>query len=365
MRPMSSAFGAVTCISAALLLTAAADALKPSVREVGRMGMARAAHSATLLPDGSVLVAGGCTADGCETGADGATAELYDARARRFRAAGRMASVRAGHTATLLPNGRVLLAGGWNGSRQLTTAEVYDPATRTFRAAGSLAQARGGHTATLLRDGRVLLVGGDGGARTAEVYDPRTGRFTATAAMAAGRQGHTAALLADGRVLVAGGSAGRGAVHATAEVFDPRTGRWARTGEMATARHKHGAVTLRDGRVLVMGGSDARDWRGRYATAELYDPATGRFTPAGSMHQARFKLGGAVVGLENGAVLVAGGAPRTEMYFAQNSEFAMPHGGLDSPWHFSTATRLADGGVLIVGGYDDRLRLTPRAWVVQ
>ena len=364
MRPNLSTFSALAC--GAVLLTAASSTAglwKGSVAETGTMANPRAAHTATLLGDGRVLVAGGCTEQGCEVGEGSATAELYDPASRRFRPAGRMATARAGHTATPLPDGRVLLAGGWSGARQLSTAEVYDPATRRFTAAGSMLRERSGHTATRLRDGRVLLAGGDGGVRQAEVYDARTGRFTAAGEMAEPRQAPTATLLADGRVLVAGGSAGRDGVRASAEIYDPRTGQWSATGAMRTARHKHGAVALRDGRVLVVGGSDARDWRGRHAGAEIYDPRTGRFAATARMGEPRFKLPGAVVLLGNGFPLIAGGGERVEWYDPAEEGFRPTLGTLESAWMFSTATSLADGSVLILGGYDDRLRVTPRAWL--
>lgn len=278
MRPNLSTFSALAC--GAVLLTAASSTAglwKGSVAETGTMANPRAAHTATLLGDGRVLVAGGCTEQGCEVGEGSATAELYDPASRRFRPAGRMATARAGHTATPLPDGRVLLA--------------------------------------------------------------------------------------DGRVLVAGGSAGRDGVRASAEIYDPRTGQWSATGAMRTARHKHGAVALRDGRVLVVGGSDARDWRGRHAGAEIYDPRTGRFAATARMGEPRFKLPGAVVLLGNGFPLIAGGGERVEWYDPAEEGFRPTLGTLESAWMFSTATSLADGSVLILGGYDDRLRVTPRAWL--
>ncbi|HEX8696645.1 MAG TPA: kelch repeat-containing protein [Longimicrobium sp.] len=337
--------------------------MKPHVAEVARMGAARAAHTATLLGDGRVLVAGGCTVDGCEMAAAGATAELYDPRARRFTPAGRMSARRGGHTATRLADGTVLLAGGWDGGRQLATAELYDPRTGRFTATGSLARARGGHTATLLPDGRVLIAGGDGGVREVEVYDPRTRSFRTVGSLREPRSAHAASLLANGRVLLTGGSVRRGTVVSSAEVFDPRTGRSTATGEMTRVRHRHAAAALPDGRVLVLGGSDHRDWRGRCATAEVYDPATGRFTRVSDLRTARFKLANAVVPLANGTVLVAGGGETVEAFSPPRGEFFTAHGSLGAARQFSTATALADGSVLIVGGYDERVRPTATAWL--
>jgi hypothetical protein len=167
----------------------------------------------------------------------------------------------------------------------------------------------------------------------------------------------------DGRVLVTGGSAD-GRVHRSAEAFDPRTGRFRRVAPMTLARHKHAAVTLRDGRVLVVGGSDARDFRGRYASAELFLAGRGRFVRTGGMAARRFKLPAAVVRLADGRVLVAGGAVATEAYEPRTGRFRGEPGRLDTGRSFSTATALRDGRVLVAGGYDDRITSTPRAWLV-
>ena len=154
------------------------------VEPVADMAVARAVHTATALPDGRVLVAGGCTVDSCELAAEGATTELYDPRARRFLAGPRLTRPRVGHTATRLRDGRVLVVGGWDGSSQTATAEILDDGR--FAPTGSLRVARGGAGAALLRDGRVLVVGGSGRAgilRSAEVYAPGRSRFSTTGAM--------------------------------------------------------------------------------------------------------------------------------------------------------------------------------------
>jgi hypothetical protein len=328
---------------------------------VGPMTVARAGHAAARLPSGEVLVTGGCTTPGCE--GQTASAELYEPGPRRFVRARSMTRARVGHAAIALRDGRVLVAGGWSGRRPTASAELYLPRLGRFATTGSMRTGRGGFSATRLRDGRVLVVGGVDGERTlatAELYDPRRGRFVAAGRMAIPRSAHAAALLADGRVLVTGGSNDAG-VTASAEIWDPRTRRFSRAGRMTVARHKHAAVSLRDGRVLVVGGSDASDWRGRYASTEVYEPRRGRFARTGSMRESRFKLPDAVVRLRSADVLVAGGGTHVERYNPVSGRFyaRLPLGAALS---FSTATELVGGYVLIAGGYDGRIVPTDRAW---
>jgi hypothetical protein len=193
------------------------------------------------------------------------------------------------HTATLLADGRVIVAGGLDfADLPLASVTHYDPTTGTFTATGSMATARGFHTATLMADGRVLIAGGDPGAwtssdrlATAELYDPKTGKFAATGSMATARGFHTATLLADGRVLIAGGDGDYPKPNfiASAELYDPKTGTFTATGSMAEARTWGAASLLADGRVLVTGGYGAL---APLPSAEIYDPKTGTFSPAGS-----------------------------------------------------------------------------------
>jgi hypothetical protein len=326
----------------------------------------RAAHTATLLADGRVLLAGGCTADSCELEARGAMTELFDPRTSRFEPGPRLLRPRVGHGAARLPDGSVLVFGGWDEGGTTASAERWRPGTSAFRPAAPLGAARGSFTATILRDGRILVVGGtgSGGAlRTAELYDPARGRFTATGSMRAARNGHTATLLPDGRVLVAGGRAEAAGVLSSVEIWSPRTGRFTRAAPLQERRHKHGAVAVRDG-VLVLGGSDEGDFRGRRATAELYQPALGRWTPVGSLSVPRFKLADAVVALPGGGALVAGGGRSAESYDPGRRRFQVGKGtGL--VLSFATATRLRGGTVLVVGGYDDRIALVRRAWLLR
>jgi hypothetical protein len=177
------------------------------------MKQARENHTATLLPDGRVLVAGG---DRPARGAAQpylAGAEIYDPATGEWTATGSLLTARASATATLLRDGRVLVAGGSGfevaGVSETVTAlagaELFDPRTGAFTSAGSMTQARAGHTATLLQNGRVLFVAGSSDQMSAELYDPSSGRFVATASTGVPIFDHTATLLADGRVLIAGG----------------------------------------------------------------------------------------------------------------------------------------------------------------
>ncbi len=289
---------------------ATAELYDPSSRTwiaTGSMGTPRDAATATLLPGGKVLVAGG--ADGVANPSNVlASAELYDPASGTWTATGTMGTPRATATATLLPDGRVLVAGGDDGHNAGASAELYDPTSGTWTATGSMRDARFGHTATLLPNGRVLVVGGFHGERialaSAELYDPASGTWIATGSLSQARLlGHTATLLANGKVLVPGGNNGTTRWSATCELYDPASGTWTTTGRMGTPRAFATATLLPDGRVLVAGGFDLNNTS--FASAELYDPTSGTWTATGSMGQGRF--GHTATLLPDGTVLVSGG----------------------------------------------------------
>jgi WD40 repeat protein len=337
----------------------------------GSMGTARRFHSATLLGNGKVLIAGG------EDAASNAfaSAELYDPSTGKFTpTAGSMTVARVGHTATLLNNGKVLITGGATDPSEVasSTAEIYDPTSDKFTAtAATMSAARVEHTATLLQSGKVLIAGGDviffngvanSGIRSlvsAEIFDPGTGKFTATAgSMTVPRESHTATLLSSGKVLIAGGSDGTlgnsspaATTYATSETFDPSTGMFTAAGMMTTQRDYQTANLLSGGKVLVAGGEGNA---GAETSADLFDPASGSFAATGHMTEARFYQDAST--LADGTVLVTGGSDDStrakdsaEVYDPVTATFTGTGSMLyQRVWH--TSTVLLNGKVLITGG---------------
>ncbi|OJH36916.1 Kelch repeat-containing protein [Cystobacter ferrugineus] len=303
-------------------------------------------HTATLLPNGKVLVVGGKNVD-----ATLATVEVYDPATGTWSPTGSMTTPRYSHTATLLPNGKVLVVGGI-GSGFLATAEVYDPATGTWNPTGSMSLTRYSHTATLLPNGQVLVAGGydNGGSALvpAEVYDPATGTWRRAGNLAMRRFEHTATLLPNGKVLIVGGYNTLGIVGPT-EVYDPAADAAVVIGSPLFSRYRHGAVLLSNGQVLVAGGQYS-------ATAELYDPVAGSWHITSTMATPRTEYTATL--LPNGKVLVSGGTSARGSFLTMaevydpatgtwriTSAMATSRGG-------HTATLLPNGKVLISGGYN-------------
>ena len=317
--------------------------------QTGSMTVARDGHTATLLLDGRVLIAGGGSA----------SAELYEPMSQTFTATGSMTLAQGARSATLLANsklpnyGKVLMAGGDD-----VIAELFDPTAGTFTATGSMVAPHLGQTATLLQNGQVLIAGGE--TAKAELFNPSTGAFVATGSMTVSRSGHTATLLPDGRVLIAGGvqDFGPGTVPippvpgvASAELYDPVSGTFTSTGSMSEGRSGHTATLLVDGTVLVTGTDN---------TAELFSPGTGTFSVVGELSTGF----GATATLRNdGTVLVAGGRVRnslpTAQLFAPESGGFVATGWLVTARDGHTATLLVDGTVLITGGTSHMRRCHP------
>lgn len=344
-----------SCILSSLILASgipvAAQATGTFVA-TGTMTTPRMGHTATLLHDGRVLIAGG----------DTRKVEIYDPATGRFTAIAPMKESRRMHSATLLPDGKVLIAGGWN----LTSAELFDPATLEFSLTGSMLEEQGGHAAVVLPNGKVLIAGGQRSSppfptsARAELYDPATGTFSfagsyasiGTLYPAGGPVWPTSNLLPDGRVLVAGEN--------PPELYDPETDAFSLAGRMNHSVYKYGmiwhaATTLLDGSVLITGGSDDFSCTGM-AEAETYDPSTRTFSVAGSMTASRDRHTATL--LRNGMVLITGGGDgwcgrhsedTAELYDPVTRTFT-PTGKMTHRRGGHTATRLLDGSVLLVGG---------------
>lgn len=360
----------VLVVSATILSAIAASAFRPaaiarngSVVIAGHMLEPRSGHTATLLPDGKVLIAGGMRRNQDFY----KSAELYNPATGTFQTTGEMNERRVSPVAVLLKSGKVLIAGGWIGHGCTNSAELYDPATGKFtNLPNKMTSVRGDARATMLESGDVLITGGadhdsPGGIASAEIFHPATMTFEAVGSMHYARVSHTATLLRDGRVLIVGGRGDK--VNAVAEIFDPKTRRFTETGTLITARYKHTAGLLADGRVLIAGGSDERDWSGNLNSAEIYDPKRGTFSAAPALNESRFKLPEDAVQLPSGNLLIAGGSKGVEIFDPASGSFGLASGQISDNWHFMTETRLKDGSVLLAGGYPNNDRATAEAWI--
>jgi N-acetylneuraminic acid mutarotase len=328
----------------------ATDPATGSWTNTSPLSVAREYHTATLLPNGKALIAGGWDSNSIPL----ANVDVYNPASGTWTATQPLNIARLGHTTTLLPNGNVLVVGGIDNSANGTAStELYDPASETWTISTPLNTKRTGHTATLLPNGLVLVAGGDNTTNShlssAELYNPTTGIWTPTGSLITGRQVHTALLLTNGQVLVVGGIGG--SALSSAELYDPATGMWTATGGLNVTRTLYTATLLPNGRVLVVGGGGVGDV---LSSAELYDPTTGEWTMTGSLNTARYAHIATL--LPNGKAMVSGGydlgrnpLSSAELYDPSTGKW-LPTGGLDTAVAFHTATLLPDGKVLVVGG---------------
>jgi hypothetical protein len=272
-----------------------------SFQQTGAMSQGRVGHIAVLLHSGKVLIAGGWIGHGCTN-----SAELYDPATGQFKIMpAKMTTPRGDSRATVLLNGDVLITGGADHDSPggIASAEIFRASSLSFEPVKPMHVGRVSHTATLLNDGRVLMAGGRGERVNAitEIYDPTTGRFTETGSMITARYKHTAGLLPDGRVLIAGGSDERdwnGNLNSV-EIFDPKAGKFTAASPLHESRFKlpEEAVRLSSGALLVAGGSKE---------VEVFDPATGKFlVAAGEMSDSRHFMTETL--LKDGSVLLVGG----------------------------------------------------------
>jgi len=329
------------------------------------MPVARGNHTSTLLPNGKILLAGGSNGPSVLT-----NAHLFDPVAKAYSQTGAMREARDLHTATLLPNGRVLVAGGFTSNAASTGAssgsELYFPETGVWLQARSMASARDNHSAVLMADGNVLVAGGYNGGylSSAEVYVTTSGVWRSIAPMNLPRALHAASLLRDGRILVTGGVNATGVLGRN-EIYNPATDSWTLVkcfnnaadpcAGNATKAHSHRATLLPDGRVLVTGGNDGF---GEVDYSLAYDPAADSWTNTAVLGNAlnvpRFNHTASL--LPNGAVLVAGGAQKfgnslssVETFSAASSSWQIT-GGLNGPRAFHTTVLAPNGSLFAAGG---------------
>ena len=338
----------------------------PTPLPTNSMSFARGTHTATLLEDGRLLIAGGDDGSGrLEAITD--TAELYDPSTGRWEPAEVLGRQRTQHAALPLNDGRVLLVGGAGvvqakideqGIEQpLIETDLFDPASETWSFTGDISTPRDYVAAALLSNGSVLIVGGDDGSGTdtsvlasAEVFDPAAGQWSSAGSMSQPRQGHSLVALDNGSALVAGGDAGDDPFQSV-EIYDPSAGTWSNAADMADARERFAAIVLQDGKVLVVGGGGTD---GHLASTELYDPGSGAWSSAAEMSTPRLKPSAVV--LQDGKVLVVGGLGAGQ--FLATAEVYDPAtdtwsdaGSMETGRGFHTATLIDDGRVVVTGGF--------------
>ncbi len=313
------------------------------------MTATRYGHTITLLPNGLVLIAGGYNNTDCLK-----TAEIYNPDTGTITPARDMKSARMEHTATLLANGKVLITGGRNGTVAVSSFEIYNPSNGTFSSIATNSLGRVGHSATLLPNGKVLVAGGSNNNKyvtAVELYDPEKDSVASVSSVVTPRSGHTATLLPNGKVILVGGMNGNTYI-TSAEVYDPVANKFSTVGQLNANRIAHTATLLEDGRLLISGG---RNESGIVSKAEIFDPATGVFTLVDNMVSARADHTSTL--MPDGGVLIAGG--RNALGYLNTGEVFYPETGafsatsnMSSVRDISSAILLPSGKVLVAGGWD-------------
>jgi hypothetical protein len=286
-------------------------------------------QTATRLQDGRVLLAGGASgynSDGVEQPL--ASTIIFDPITSSFSGGPVMGTARCNHTATLLPNGQVLISGGLglvdSSLIHLSSAELYDPVANVFTPTGSMVNARSGYnagfTTTLLPGGKVLVVGDDSSTTSAELYDSSTGVFTSTGSMTASRWNLSATLLGNGKVLVAGLGF---SLTGSADLYDLASGAFTSVGSFGEIMGYHTAILLSDGTVLIAGGGpDGGPYNSGSTYAWIYDPSNGSVQDTGSLVIPRVFHSATL--LSSGKVLVAGGQTSYSVASGELYGFAAP-----------------------------------------
>ncbi len=352
----------------------------------GSLNVARYDHTTTLLPDGKVLAAAGRLMPVTTPNAALNSAEVYDPISETWSLTGSLADARWRHTATLLADGRVLVAGGFgtpyvpgsNSQPVLATAEIYDPATGTWTPTGSMNTRRGLHVAELLPDGRVLVAGGRTcnepppgtcnftfRTNTAELYDPATGTWTPTGPLVHDRHTTAAALLPTGEVLIPGGFSSEGTgptspspSSPTVDLYNPVTGTSRLTPNLLNPRSRQGAMVLHDGRVLVAAGFEGEN------TAEVYDRTTETWTYTGPMVREPNRFNHNYAVMPNGKAFVAGGItyPPFPVQLTRSAEVYDP---ATNQWTSAGDMHATHGSTSGMSNSDEAVVLSANPWTFQ
>lgn len=325
--------------------------------DVTAIASRRAAHTATNLPDGSVMVVGGCVVDGCEIATDSVLELAPDGSISSGPA---MSTPRAGHVALPLPDGSVFVAGGFSGEGQLplATTEIRR-GDHPWESSGEMRLGRGGNAAALLGNGSPIIIGGWLGQQrytaTTEILDLESHSFASGPNLPEPLDGLAAVTLKDGSVLVTGGQARPGVATGMAVLISDDGHRVSQIGPLSEPRFKHTMVVLPSGEALVIGGTS--DDRELLASTELYDPTTKTFRKGPRLINPRYKLAGSAAVLPDGRVVVGGGGIGVELVHPDSNSSVLLAPFTRRTSSFATINLLGDD-IINIGGYDERIQLT-------